>query len=43
MTWTLKNGTVVLQNFVMKDEDCTAVNKIVAYSVKNKCSFYQRN
>ncbi len=28
MTWTLKNGTVVLQNFVMKDEDCTPVCKI---------------
>ena len=23
MTWTLDNGTVVLQNFVMADEDCT--------------------
>ena len=24
MTWTLDNGTIVLQNFVKKDEDCTA-------------------
>merc|ERR1719312_937150 len=23
MTWTLDNGTVVLQNFVMAEDDCT--------------------
>ncbi len=40
MTWTLKNGTVVLQNFVMKDEDCTPVCKIFILSfkkLKNNC------
>jgi hypothetical protein len=36
MTWTLKNGTVVLQNFVMKDEDCTPVCKIFIFMAFKK-------